>query len=307
MAMAKTNDLRNEADAQYYFGEIKLWYEARRSASVGVVVEAKSDEILYRKLLHATCSFFAVDGWSKSIEVLNLCEKQNIFGILSIIDADLKRVEGYEIPSKNLFLTDYHDKEMMLCHSEAWALVLNSYGDKEKIEKQGEIANKTTIDFLLEVAKPIGVLRLLNQRFELNLKFKTLSNNKYKFIDYQDFIATDDLKLDIENLLKTVENKSSKQGLFKNKPELKTEFDKLNETNFDHKELCNGHDIVNILSIALMSLWANKKSSSKVSETELENSLVLAYRLEDFKKTQLFESLILWEQDNTAFKAQKMA
>ncbi len=305
--MAKTNDLRNEADAQYYFGEIKLWYEARRSASLGVIVEAKSDEILYRKLLHTTCSFFAVDGWSKSVEVLKLCEKYNIFGILSIIDADLKRIEGYEMPSKNLFLTDYHDKEMMLCHSEAWALVLNFYGDKEKIEKHGKAANKSTIDFLLQMAKPIGVLRLLNQRFDLNLKFKILSNNKYKFIDYQDFINTDTIKIDIEKLLKTVENKSSKQGLFKNRPELKTAFDKLIETDFDHKELCNGHDIVNILSIALMSLWANKKSSSKVSETELENSLILAYRLDDFKKTQLFESLTLWEQDNAPFNVQKMA
>ena len=50
--MAKTNDLRDEADAQYYFGEIKFWYEARRSNVVAVIVEAKSDEILFQKLLH---------------------------------------------------------------------------------------------------------------------------------------------------------------------------------------------------------------------------------------------------------------
>jgi hypothetical protein len=305
MAMAKTNDLRNEADAQYYFGEIKFWYEAQHTNRVAVIVEAKSDEILFRKLLHADCSFFSVDGWSKSIDILKLCEKSSLSGVLSIIDADLKRIDGFEMPSKNLFLTDYHDKEMMLCHSEAWSLVLNSYADKEKIEKYKKKTNQTTLDFLLTVAKPIGTLRLINQKFGLNLKFKILSSNKYKFIDYQDFINTESLKMDTEKLLKTVENKSSKQGLFKDRPDLKAEFDKLNKVDFDLKELCNGHDIINILSIALLSLLGNRKSSSKVAETELENSLILAYRLDDFIKTQLFLSLNIWQQENPQFVVQK--
>lgn len=303
--MAKTNDLRTEADIQYYFGEIKLWYEARRTNLVGVIVEAKSDEILFRKLLHEDCSFFAVDGWSKSVDVLKLCEKNELWGILSIIDADLKRVVDYPIPSKNLFLTDFHDKEMMLCHSEAWSLVLNSYGNKKKMQEAKELKDKSVLEFLLEIAKPIGTLRLLNQQFDLGLKFKILSNNKYKFIDYQDFIDTNTLKINIEELLKTVENKSQKQGLFKKRPDLKTELETLNKQDFDLKELCNGHDIVNILSIALTHLLGDRKSSSKVSSEELENSLILAYRLDDFIKTQLFESLKAWQEDNPKFRIQK--
>ena len=148
-------------------------------------------------LLHKTCSFFAVDGWLKSIAVLKLCEKNNILGVLSIIDADLKRILSYEMPSKNLFLTDFHDKEMMMSHSEAWSLLLNSYGDKEKIDKQAGKTNKSILGFLLEIAKPIGSLRLLNERENLGLKFKILSKDKYKFIDYQDFIDSNTLKLDI--------------------------------------------------------------------------------------------------------------
>ena len=304
--MAKTNDLRTEADVQYYFGEIKLWYEARRSNPVGVIVEAKSDEILFRKLLHEDCSFFAVDGWSKSVDVLELCEKNNLLGILSIIDADLKRVVDYPMLSKNLFLTDFHDKEMMLCHSEAWSLVLNSYGDKQKIQNTKELRNQSALEFLLEIAKPIGTLRLLNQQFDLGLKFKVLSNNKYKFIDYQDFIDVYTLKFDIEKLLITVENKSEKQGLFKKRSDLKIELEQLNKQEFDLKELCNGHDIVNILSIALTNLFGSRKSSSKVSGEELENSLILAYRLDDFIKTRLFESLKMWQEDNPKFKIQKV-
>jgi hypothetical protein len=211
--MAKTNDLREEADVQYHFGVIKFWYEASRSNHAGVIVEAKSDEILFQKLLHADCSFFPVDGWSKSVDVLELCEKHNLSGVLSIIDADLKRIIDFPTASKNLFLTDFHDKEMMLCHSEAWSLVLNSYGNKEKIQKSEKSKQKSALDFLLEIAKPIGTLRLLNHQFNLGLKFKILSNNKYKFIDYKDFLDSNMLKVDVEKLLKTVENKSEKQGL----------------------------------------------------------------------------------------------
>ena len=137
-------------------------------------------------------------------------------------------------------------------------------------------------------------------------KFKVLSNNNYKFIDYQDFIDVNTLKFDIEKLLITVENKSEKQGLFKKRSDLKIELEQLNKQEFDLKELCNGHDIVNILSIALTNLFGSRKSSSKVSGEELENSLILAYRLDDFIKTRLFESLKMWQEDNPKFRVQKV-
>ena len=148
-------------------------------------------------------------------------------------------------------------------------------------------------------------MRLLNERENLGLKFKILSKDKYKFIDYQDFIDSNTLKLDIEKLLKTVENKSEKQDFFKNHPDLKIEFGQLTKDDFDLKELCNGHDVINILSIALTNLLGSKKSSSKVSSEELENSLSLVYRLDDFIKTNLFESLKAWEEDNPKFRVQK--
>ena len=304
--MAKVNDLRDEADSQYYFGEIKLWYESQRAKTVGVIVEAKSDETLFKKLLHDDCSFFPVDGWVKSIDVLALCEKHKLAGILAIIDADFKRIIDYTMPSRHLFLTDCHDKEMMLCHSEAWASVLSFYTNKEKVQKYERTAKKTVLDFLLEVIKPIGTLRLLNAKQSLELKFKVLSNNKYKFIDYQDFIDDKTLKIDLDKLLTTVENKSSKQGLFKNRPELKAIFEELNQQDYDLKELCNGHDLVNILSIALMHLLGNRRSSTKVVSEELEKDLIIAYRLDDFIKTKLFASLSVWQQENFPFLVQRM-
>jgi hypothetical protein len=147
---------------------------------------------------------------------------------------------------------------------------------------------------------------IISTKSNLGLTFKVLSNNKFKFIDYEDFIDEKTFKVDLSKLLKTVENKSQKQNFFKNNPNLKKEWDDLLAASFDLKELCNGHDLVNILSIALMQLIGNRKSSAKIAGEMLEESLILAYRLEDFVKTQLFEALSIWEKEHLPFKVHRI-
>ena len=134
--MTRQNDLRTETDVQYFFGEIKLWREAVPKNSLGIIVEAKSDEKLFRKLVNSKTTFFSVDGWTKAIDTLKLCENNEIVGVLSIIDADFKRILVSTELSENLFFTDFHDKEIMMAHSQAWLEVLNSFGEPQKILRQ---------------------------------------------------------------------------------------------------------------------------------------------------------------------------
>jgi hypothetical protein len=304
--MAKQHDLRNEANAQYYFDEIKLWHDARPHHTVGIIVEAKSDEILFRKLLHARSTFFAADGNQNAIEILKLCKKYTLSGVFALLDADFQRISTTSTQIDGVFFTDCHDKEMMMAHSDAWHQLLNSYGEPTKINHQESKKGKTILNFLLETIQPIGVLRWLNHSKNLGLTFKVLSNNKFKFIDYEDFIDEKNLKVDSLKLLKAVENKSQKQNFFKNNLDLKKEWDELITASFDLKELCNGHDLLNVLALALMNFIGNRKSSVKISGETLEEGLILAYRLEDFVKTQLFESLSSWEKAHAPFKVHRI-
>jgi hypothetical protein len=48
------------------------------------------------------------------------------------------------------------------------------------------------------------------------------------------------------------------------------------------------------------------KPYAKISGETLEEGLILAYRLEDFAKTQLFESLSIWEKTNPPFKVHRI-
>lgn len=293
-----SRDLRLEADdANYYFGEVKLWYDKdKKDKQVGIVVESKSNELLFRKLLHSSCKFFPVEGWKNVEKVIEQANLHQIQFAIGIIDADFRRINEAINKLENLFLTDFHDTEIMCIYSDAWQNVLNFYIDKTRFEAF-EIAVKSDFrDYLMQISKPIGVLRLLNEIENLELKFKTRKkDHTYDFIDYQDFTDSKTLKIDIDKLLKTVENKSMKPNFFKQNPELKGKYSELLDTEFDLQELNNGHDILNMLSVALNEAIANRKSSGKVSGATLEDDFIKGYRKEDFAQTNLYSDLKNWE------------
>ena len=67
---------------------------------------------------------------------------------------------------------------------------------------------------------------------------------------------------------------------------------------YDLLEFCNGHDITNLLALALRKTIGNKT----IQGIEIENQLIIAYRFEDFIKTNLYKELLDWERTNKLFK-----
>lgn len=78
-----------------------------------VLVEAKANEILFRKLLHPKCKFFIGQGWQKVETALKTAKNYKLHNIIGIIDADFKRITNYAL-LENLFLTDFHDTDRVL-------------------------------------------------------------------------------------------------------------------------------------------------------------------------------------------------
>lgn len=295
-----SSNLRKEADINYYFGEVKMWLDARSNDSLALLVEGKSDETLFSKLFRDNVVFFPVDGCTNAIEIISQFEFKNYPGVIAIIDADLRRILGEKnIIGKTCFLTDNHDAEMMLIDSNAIDEVINFYCIKSKKRLFEGSAGKPIKEYLLEIIKPIACCRYINETRKLGLIFKTITNGKCYFIDYNSFVDTNSLTLDLRKLLIAIENKSQKQGFLLNtraftddvKTELKNKYDLL--------EFCNGHDFVHILSIALENVISNKRSSKKLDHIALEDALCIAYRLDEFKKTDLYTGLLAWESTST--------
>ncbi len=269
-----------------------------------VLVEAKANEILFRKLLHPKCKFFIGQGWVKVETALKTAEKHKIHNIIGIIDADFKRITNYSL-LENLFLTDFHDTEMMLAHSEAWGNMLNQYIDTEKLARF-ETQNKTNIlNFLLKTLKPLSVLRFLKEKEALNLVFRTQNGNKYEYLKYKDFMDTQNLSINREKLLKVVENKSNSPNFFKNNLKYNTELLEFLKNDINLKEYTNGHDLTNALSIAFEKAISNKANTQSITGEEIEKTLMAAYRFSDFEQTDLYKNLENWQSKEPVFKLLK--
>ncbi len=282
----------NEAGIEYFISEVLI------SQGVGILVESPDNKKLFENLLHEKCRFYSANGWANVIENIkkvNL-ENNNSYALIGIIDADFRRISN-EIPTeKNIFMTDYHDTEIMIISFVALEK-LNILVDKEKIQTFENQQSKPLRDFILELIRPISVLRWLNHRDNLGLKFKVRSRDKDdNYIDYKSFID-EKYKFNLDILLKEVENKSQKQGFFKDKT-IKQDFDNLLKNDFDLKELSNGHDFMNVLTMILKRIAKN----TPIKVADIETNFIFAYHLTDFQKTHLHQFLAVWETQKQGFK-----
>lgn len=308
--------MREFIDKKDVFGEVKMWNDTGiRNHAVGVLVEAKSDENFYRKFIIENAVFFIGDGWGNVEKAIQAVNHFKIKGVLGIIDADFKRIEKKEIQA-NLYLTNFHDKEMMLLNSAAWKSVLiqfsnNSISSKtgsSKLQEFENSANKSVLKAILNAAKQIADIRLLNERNNFILKFKEKKTKKGKttfdYIKYEDFINKKTLQVDNEKLQKAVENKSQKLGFF-NDVKIQNKLKVIQNETYDLMEICNGHDVVNIFLFALQEAIGsekNKKDADRITAERIEESLTIAYRFEDFKTTNLYQDLKNWESENMPYQ-----
>jgi hypothetical protein len=268
------------------------------SLRIGVLVESHKDGVLYQKLLHQKCRYFPQSGKYNLLKAMEMLNEKLLKRIIGIIDADFRRISSQEREFENLFITDKHDAELMMLFSPAWENVLNTFIKVDKLE-DSELDYKVSIlDFLLKTALPISCLRWLREKNKLNdLQFRTQNkkDSEITYMKYASFIEEKTLALDKKALLKEVENKSNKAFFFKNNHHYEAEWEAYMTQEWDLGEFSNGHDILHILSIGLQKLWSNLASATKVSADELGSHLLTAYRIEDFKQTNLYAELAEWE------------
>ena len=96
-----------------------------------------------------------------------------------------------------------------------------------------------------------------------------------------------------------MKDKSQKPGL--DEREIQQKMDSLTTTTQDMWYVCCGHDMIDILSIALCKELGSCKPQ-KVEPNVLEQDLRLAYESSYFCKTQLYAAIQQWEKNNQPFQ-----
>ena len=258
-----------------------------------LIVEGSTDARVYGRLVNETkCRLIPATGKDKAISALKLLENGGFDGVLTIVDADFQRLNGTEPNSPNLLLTDSHDLETMILHSDALDHVLSEFGSAREIEKLG----RPIRDVLLEGGLPIGYLRWLSSptKDNLSLKFNELS--------FDAFVDEQTLRVSIDNLIRELKINSRDSTLDENATKLKIMT--LGGEGHDPWQICSGHDLVQILSIGLRNIFGNPRGESVTMEV-VDGILRVAYNHSHFRLTRLHNSIKGWETANPTFRVLK--
>ena len=290
--------MRIKIDAWDIYGDIRL----SRSTYSGtfVIVEGIKDGLLFENFFNIdVCVILVAKNKNNVLDAMELLSRDEFEGVLAILDNDYWFLEGRIIGDPNILLTDLHDTETMIINSEALERVLREYSDPTTFLRFLRDQRTDIRTILLENAKYIGYLRWYSHKNKISAI--TVKNLKYNRIFDINQLTLDLKKLIDESLIMKCKRWINKKSDIQDIIDLIEE--KLNEIDaraFDLWHICAGHDIVKILGIGIKNIFG-KSFARNTSEDELERSLRLAYGIDLFRNTDLYQSITLWENMNAGY------
>jgi hypothetical protein len=255
-----------------------------------IIVEGDTDLRVYQRFVdEKRCRLVPGNGRPNTIGSLSILENAHLKGILAIIDADFWKLDGVKPSSSNLVLTDTHDLETMILSSNALDKVLSEFGSTAKIGRLG----KPVRTLLLEAASPIGFFRWLSSPTKDNLFLR------FKGLNFDGFLNKRTLEVDLHKLIKQVE--ANTPGCIIDLGGTTVNIQKLKAMGHDLWQVCSGHDMTEILTMGLRSLFGNARAAA-ISTEVVDGVLRISYEHSYFRCTQLHTSIKSWEEANQDYK-----
>lgn len=239
-----------------------------------ILVEGETDQKLYQKLIDGDKTQVKAVSPKGIVSLRSILQTllaesteslQPIKHVLGIRDADFLHLDGQQESQVNLFITDFHDAEMtMIACDETFKSWVSEYLSEE-LDNFQQLRQQ-----FLHALKFLSGLRWLNNLEDLTLNFdgfydeSCLNSNRQECID-----------------------KLAKRSLNGKREVSVEEIDKLVAEVTDYYNLCNGHDMENLMS---------RRVHGNYNAKRVGESLRLAYHKHNFASTQLYQSLIKWQE-----------
>ncbi len=257
-----------------------------------LLVEGASDKTTFRPLIDSTASQIVIaHGWENAQAVAAILEQENFPGVLTVLDADFRRVESVPSPSKNILLTDLHDIECMMAASPALAKLLGEFVQTERLERFEERTGCTIAETLARNSAVIGYLRWVSIRLKLALRFEGL--------DFNRFVIRDNLQIDQQELIDALKDHSQRHDI--DSSWLAREATTMADPRHDPWQVSCGHDLLEILSFAMRHTIAGH-DAREVKRDVLERSLRLAYEQAHFERSELARAIYAWEAAHPPYR-----
>lgn len=193
----------------------------------------------------------------KVISIMNRRKRKNVIGI---IDLDYDFVRNSIDNIENLFYYRYIDLENVLIQSSSFSEVNTFISSSNKKLNDDDLKN-----ILYNKSYILGILRLLNDIEEYNFCFEELDYKKLSDYNSEQFLQYFMAKMHL--------NKSKKD-------EVCSKIERLIKENYDCKYICNGHDMLGILS-QLTKKKISNDTPIQYTEEIIKEMLILSYRKMD--------------------------
>lgn len=282
------DDIQSYIGPQNSFDTAKMLHIDHQIATI--FVEGDTDKDFFKITMGESTKirYCPAHGWEGVYGAVNLAIKQGDKQILGIIDRDYHELLQDGITeNEQLIFTDYHDIEMMLFMSSSYIRFLTIFASEEKLKA---IEDKRTL--IMVAASYLGALRALSLQKNYCLDF-----DEYKCKDYVDHRT---LLADVRELVKKVVQRTNSKGttvnvdvstlalavqtfVKENKPEV----------------LCNGHDVLEIIGIAMRKVYATA-DSKEYPEDKLFRVLLQGYSVDEFQKSELYRKINSWLKNNVS-------
>ena len=249
-----------------------------------LIVEGDSDGVFFStKTLDKKPNTIVALGWENVVGVISKVIEESIAkAVFGFIDRDYREELGVVVDENYIVTTDYRDLEISLFESTSLHRLIVEYGSKFKLplDSNEEVdLNKVKIK-IYSVASKMGRLRYFSLKEGRNYPIKRL--------DFSKFVDPKTLELNEEKLISQINSKS----------DTKIDADILSailETDLpkrllDVKNICSGHDVVELLGLALRKIWGTN-NSGEVAREKLESSFRIGYSNEEFSQTPMYKKL----------------
>ena len=278
--------------------DVSAWVNACRMSNRSYFfVEGVSDECFWKKYINRdVINIQQVNGWENVVDCVRKFNDESLHNYcIGIVDRDFEHIYPHKaITENNIFMTDYHDLEMMMYQSSALDSVLKAIDRKNKINwSYIEVLNH-----VFGITDKIGSLKLSSQKESLGLIFKKENrDHEFELPKYEKFITNSGDYESDDKLIKYIYDYSKSN---KRTPEplpavdrIITIFNESREMLHPSSHLSNGHDVSYVMPIVLERKF--KLKDKHVTIDTIVIALYAAYNMDLLKQTQLYQAINKWE------------
>lgn len=239
------------------------------------LIEGDDDEKVYTRIFE-DLEFHVCNGKSNVLDVLNDLLPKYSAKLFGICDADYDHLLNQRYAG--VVLTDENDLELTILSSTVD--IFNTLSCEFVNKSHRETFTSIVLPDVFEISYQIGLFRLMNTKDQLGLNFKGLN--------YSNFISILKDKLEfsqgcfISHLLQV------SRSAVVTSDELLIKFSQSNK-DFCKWQICRGHDVTNIIAIAVKCLRLTQDGT--INQKKVEGLLRTAVRRADLESKKMYRAV----------------